>query len=234
MQQKIVGIIGGMGPEATVDLMSRIIKATPALDDGDHIRMFVDNNPKIPSRIKALIDGTGQSPLSCLQGMARRLESLGVDFLVMPCNTAHYYHRDIQVAITTPLLDMVELSARAVIKQNPDLKKVGLLASTAVIYLKIYERRFAQKKVSLVTPTDIYQSQIMDAIKKIKTSNFGDEVVEPIQSAADNLIENGAEVLLVACTELSIIGRQVRSTVKIFDSAQILAESVIREARKTR
>ncbi|MCJ7542456.1 MAG: amino acid racemase, partial [Desulfobacterales bacterium] len=187
-----------------------------------------------PSRIKALIDGTGESPMPCLQGMARQLESLGVDFLAMPCNTAHYFHRDIQEAITIPLLDMVELSTRAVIKQNPDLKKVGLLASTAVIYLKIYERRFAHKKISLVTPTDIYQSQIMDAIKKIKTSNYGDKVVEAIQSAADNLIGCGAEVLLVACTELSIIGRQIRSPVKIFDSAQILAESIIREARKTR
>jgi len=233
MQQKVVGIIGGMGPEATVDFMARIIKATPALDDEDHIRLLVDNNPKIPSRIKALIHGTGESPLPCLQKMARQLASLGVDFLAMPCNTAHYYHRDIQEAIAIPLLDMVALSAQAIIQQHPDLEKVGLLASTAVIDLSIYASPFARHDVSLVTPTDIYQSQIMAAIKKIKTSHYGDEVVAVVQSAADNLLEQGAEALLLACTELSIIGRQIRSTVKILDSAQILAESVVREAQKT-
>ena len=234
MQQKSVGIIGGMGPEATVDLMVRIIKGTPALDDCDHIRMLVDNNPKIPSRIKALIEGNGESPIPCLQEMARRLESLDVDFLAMPCNTAHYYHRDIQRAIKIPLLDMVDLSVRSVIKKNPGIRKVGLLASTAVIHLKIYEIPFARKMVRLLTPTDTYQSQIMAVIKKIKTSSYGDEVVEPIQSAAENLTGRGAGVLLVACTELSIIGRRIETTVNVFDSAQILADAVIKEALKPR
>lgn len=233
MRQKIVGIIGGMGPEATVDFMTRIIKGTPAIDDCDHIHMLVDNNPKIPSRIKSLIEGNGESPIPCLREMARRLESLGVDFLAMPCNTAHYYHRDIQQAIQIPLLNMIDLSVRSVIKQHPGIKKVGLLASTAVIHLKIYERPFARKMVHLLTPADINQSKIMEAIKKIKTSSYGDEVVEPIQSAAEGLIGSGAEILLLACTELSIIGRRIRSTVNIFDSAQILAETVIREALKT-
>ncbi|MCF8039781.1 MAG: aspartate racemase, partial [Desulfohalobiaceae bacterium] len=69
MKEKIVGIIGGMGPEATVDLMSRVLKATPAADDIDHIRLVVDNNPKVPSRIKALLENTGESPAPCLQDM---------------------------------------------------------------------------------------------------------------------------------------------------------------------
>lgn len=76
-REKIVGILGGMGPESTVDLMNRVIKATTAKDDIDHIRMLVDNNPKVPSRIRALIEKTGESPLGCLQDMARRLEKWG-------------------------------------------------------------------------------------------------------------------------------------------------------------
>ena len=231
MREKIVGIIGGMGPEATVDLMARIIKVTPAVDDVDHIRMIVDNNPKVPSRIKALIDGNGESPIPYLQEMARRLESWGVDFLAMPCNTAHHYHPDIQKAVTIKVLNMIDLTVESVIEQYPDLKCAGLLASTAVIRLKLFERPFTAKKVIIQTPADRYQMGIMHAIKKIKTSNYGGEVVEAIQLAADDLVEKGAEVLLVACTEISIISKQIASTVRILDSAQILAESIVRVAR---
>ncbi len=86
--EKVVGIIGGMGPEATVDLMRRIIANTPALDDIDHIRCIVDNNPKIPSRIKALIEADGESPGPVMAAMGKSLEAYGVDFLAIPCNTA--------------------------------------------------------------------------------------------------------------------------------------------------
>ncbi|MFW6037888.1 MAG: aspartate/glutamate racemase family protein, partial [Desulfonatronovibrio sp.] len=113
MAEKIAGILGGMGPEATVDLMNRVIKATPAKDDEDHIRMVVDNNPKVPSRIKALIQGDGSSPGPCLREMARKLESWGVDFLAMPCNTAHFYHQEIQEAVSIPVLDMISLAVEA-------------------------------------------------------------------------------------------------------------------------
>jgi aspartate racemase len=234
MREKVVGIIGGMGPEATVDLMARIIKATPAVGDIDHIRMLVDNNPKVPSRIKALVEGAGESPVPCLQDMARRLAAWGVDFLAMPCNTAHYYHRDIQKTVPIPILNMIDLAVREVVTQTPDLKNVGLLASTAVLKLKLYEKLFAERGVALIAPTDNYQEDIMNAIKGIKAGSYGSEVVEAVQSAADNLIELGSDALLVACTELSIIGHEIRSTVEIFDAAQILAEAVVKEARNVR
>jgi aspartate racemase len=232
LKEKIVGIIGGMGPEATVDLMNRIIKATPALDDSDHIRMLVDNNPKIPSRIKAILEGNGESPIPCLREMARRLESWGVDFLAMPCNTAHYYHQDIQKAVNIPVLNMIGLAVHAVIESNPDLKCVGLLASTAVLHLELYAKRFARRNVRLEAPTDWIQSDIMQAIKKIKTSRYGSEVVAAIQAGVDDLLKRGAECLLIACTEISIVGGRLGSPVAIFDSAQILAESIVKEACK--
>lgn len=221
-----------MGPEATVDLMARIIQATPALDDADHIRMLVDNNPKVPSRIKALIEGDGESPVPSLQAMARRLAAWGAHFLAMPCNTAHYYYRDIQEAVNIPLLNMIDLAARAVVTQTPGLKTAGLLASTAVLKLKVYEKPFAEAGVALLAPAEAHQERIMNAIKAIKTGRYGEEEVGAVQSAADHLVHLGAETLLVACTELSIIAEKVESTVKVFDAAQILAEAVVREARK--
>jgi len=94
-----------MGPEATVDLMLRVIKATPATDDQDHIHMLVDNNPKVPSRIKARLHGSGESPAPVLVSMARRLADWGADFLAIPCNTVHHYLREVQKAVDIPVLD---------------------------------------------------------------------------------------------------------------------------------
>lgn len=232
MEGKIVGIIGGMGPEATVDLMQRVIKATPASDDADHLRMLVDNNPKIPSRIKAIIEGTGASPVPCLQEMARGLAAWGADFLAMPCNTAHYYHPDIQAAVAIPVLDMIAITVRKVLAQPPAPARVGLLASTAVIDLGLYDKPFARRNVTLVTPTEAAQARIMAAIKTIKTSRYGREVVDAIQAGADELLARGAEALLVACTEISIVGGQIRSDAPVYDASQILAEAIVREASR--
>jgi aspartate racemase len=231
MREKIVGIIGGMGPGATVDLMARILKATPALDDIDHIRLVVDNNPKVPSRIKALIEKTGESPLPCLQDMARKLAAWGVDFLAMPCNTAHFYHSGIQEAVDIPVLNMIDLAVESVISKNAGVETVGLLASTAVFNLKLYENRFAQKGVRLLSPTTTLQNKVMAAIRKIKTGNYDQEVVAVIQAAADDMTERNAEALLVACTELSIISHQLKTQKTCHDAAQILAEAVVRYAK---
>ncbi len=233
MKEKTVGIIGGMGPEATVDFMNRIIKATPARDDRDHLRMLVDNNPKIPSRIVAILEGGNQSPVRCLQEMAQRLASWGADFLAMPCNTAHYYHPDIQAAVTVPLLDMIDLAVRAVIATTPGITRVGLLASTAVIRLELYARRFARERVALLTPADKVQSVVMGAIRTIKTSRYSRDVTAAIQAGADNILAQGAEALLVACTEISIVAGEIRSTAVLYDASQVLAETVVREARRT-
>lgn len=234
MEEKVIGIIGGMGPEATVDIMQRVIKASPARDDADHLRMLVDNNPKVPSRIKAIIEGTGESPVPCLQDMARRLAAWGADFLAMPCNTAHFYHPDIQAAVTIPVLDMIAITVRAVVEQTPGLARVGLLASTAVIDLGLYESPFAGRNVALVTPAEEVQAGVMKAIKTIKTSRYGREVVDAVQAGAEDLLARGAQVLLVACTEISLIQGEIRSNAAIFDSAQILAEAIVREASRGR
>ena len=100
---RVVGIIGGMGPEATVDLMRRVIAKTPASDDQDHVHLIVENNPKIPSRIAHLIDGTGADPTPELTRIALNLQRAGADALAMPCNTAHAYAHSIRRAVSIPL-----------------------------------------------------------------------------------------------------------------------------------
>jgi len=232
MSEQVVGIIGGMGPEATVDLMARVIKATPASDDIDHIRMVVDNNPKVPSRIKALIEKTGESALPCLQEMARKLADWGVDFLAIPCNTAHVYHSGVQEAVSIPVLHMIELTTERVMADNPDLRNMGLLASSAVLDLGLYENHLAEKGLDLIAPMAANQALVMAAIRKIKTGKYGREVMDDIQLAADDMMDRGCEALIIACTELSIISSSLELPGPCYDASQVLAEAIVEFARE--
>ncbi len=230
MSEKIVGIIGGMGPEATLDLMARIIRATPALDDCDHIRMIVDNNPKVPSRIKALIEGTGESPGPCLAEMGQKLEAWGADFLAMPCNTAHYYHGEIQAAVRIPVLNMIDLTVKQVVRDRPGIKNAGLLASPAVKRTGLFSKSFRKFGVALLYPQSELQESLLNCIKKVKTGLHGAEEKQLVARAAQNLSEQGAEVLVIACTELSLIVEELSTADGWYDSSQILAEEIVKAA----
>jgi aspartate racemase len=232
MREKIAGIIGGMGPEATVDLMARVIRATPARDDADHIRMLVDNNPKVPSRIKALIEGTGESPVPCLVDMARRLEAWGADFLAIPCNTAHFYLEEIRSAVKIPVLDMIALTVERVARENPGIRKVGVLAAVAVLKTGLYAKAFGRRGVGVAYPPADAQSRLMAAIRTIKTGRYGAEETDALKAAAEHLAAENTQALIVACTELSVIGHALDPEIRICDASQVLAEEIVRQARE--
>lgn len=228
-KNKAVGVLGGMGPEATVDLMQRVIDATPAIDDVDHIRMLVDNNPKVPSRIKALIDGTGESPAPCMIDMARGLEKQGADFLVIPCNTAHHYYSDVATAVDIPVINLIELTADYCKQAQPDLQKAGLLASTALQQIHLYEPWFNQHDVQVLYPRQMNQQAVMDLIRAVKAKQQTPEQILAYSRAADDLQAQGAECLVVACTELSVICDQLRTSLPVYDASDLLAKAIVRE-----
>jgi aspartate racemase len=232
MADKIVGVIGGMGPEATVDLMRRVIQATPAQDDIDHIRMIVDNNPKVPSRIKAIIEGVGESPAPVLAQMAGTLAAYGVDLLVIPCNTAHYYYDEVSSAVSIPVLNMIDLAVETVMQENPSIRTVGLLASKAVLQIGLYIKQFQREGVDVIYPQAELQDQLMDSIRSIKAGHYGTKERDALRSAAHDMIEREAEALIIGCTELSLIADALQPEVKFYDSAQILAEATIRMAKE--
>jgi aspartate racemase len=149
---KTVGILGGMGPEATVALMSRVIAAVPARDDADHVPLLVDQNTQVPSRIAALIDGVGADPGPVLAGMAQRLQVAGAQALAMPCNTAHHYAPLIRSAATVPFLDMVGLSVVRVAALG--VGTMGLLGSPALRRVGVYDAACANAGLQVVYLTD--------------------------------------------------------------------------------
>jgi aspartate racemase len=227
--EKVVGILGGMGPDATVDLMQRIIRLTPALDDIDHIRCIVDNNPKVPSRIKAIIEGDGENPGPCMADMGKRLEAWGADFLVIACNTAHYYFKDVQQAVTIPVINLIDLVSSYFRNQYPAQNNVGLLASPAVTMTGLYTNKLRTLGVKDIWPDPEYQKMLLDVIKDVKKGDAGVSVCSSYVEVCNNLKKKGAKTAIIACTELSAL--QIELPIEAVDAAHVLAEEIVRIAR---
>jgi aspartate racemase len=219
-----------MGPEATVDLMQRIIRLTPALDDADHIRCIVDNNPKVPSRIKAIIDGDGEDPGPCLADMGRRLEAWGADFLAIACNTAYYYYDVVQQVVNIPVINLIDLVANYVKTNFPEQGKVGMLASPAVAMTGLYTRQFGHFGIEDVWPDPEHQECLLSIIKSIKQGNTGSRVQEGYTQVCENLKQKGAAIAIVACTELSALGEKL--PLQSVDAAEVLAMEIVQVATK--
>lgn len=225
----MVGVLGGMGPDATVAFMQRVIDATPAQDDIDHVHMLVDNNPKVPSRIKALIDGDGESPGPAIADMARRLEKAGAHFLVMPCNTAHFYWKDAQDAVNIPVWNIVERTLDTIAQRLPGAC-VGMLCSPALRKIGLYEG-FAEKRgLSLAYPKD--ENAVLEVIRAVKRGQGNHlDNLKAFSGAATNLCEQQSDVLVLACTELSVIAGGLEVAIPVVDTLQVLADDVVAAAR---
>jgi aspartate racemase len=219
-----IGIIGGMGPEATVLLMHRIIKATPATDDADHVPMFVDNNPQVPSRIAALIERRGEDPGPVIAAMARRLEACGAEALAMPCNTAHHFADEIRAAVEIPFLDMVRLSAERIASNAGPGTRIGMLASPAVRITGVFEKAFGTSGPELIYLDD---ASLLDLIRSIKTFGAGKEARLEIGRLAKKLARQKADLLLVSCSELSLVSEALPGSVPFVDTIDVLAEACV-------
>jgi aspartate racemase len=228
-KEKVIGVIGGMGPEATVDFMHRLVARTPARDDADHLHVLVDNNPKIPSRIAALIERTGEDPAPVLCGMAKGLQAQGADFLVMPCNTAHYYLPAIARSVSIPVLDMVQLAIQKLAMAKP--QRVGMLASPAVRMVGLYKARMEQAGLQALFPEPQDEDVLLGIIKAVKAGRLGDGHRQDYARVAGNLLSAGADALLVACTEFSVIGPPAGVTCLVVDALDVLVEATIATAR---
>ena len=225
----IVGVLGGMGPAATIDFMRRVMEATAATDDADHIRLLVDQNPKVPSRIDALINGTGPSPLDELVRMARGLESAGATMLAIACNTAHGYAGDIAAAVNIPLLDMVALTAEAIAQQALRRRRVGMLASTAVLKLGVYESAFKAFGIETFYPQS--QPEVMRIIKAVKTEGATARLRGEFNAVARELIAGDVDLLAIACTELSLLVDGLDADWTRIDALDVLVSTIVQRTQ---
>jgi len=230
MPEKIIGILGGMGPEATIDLFYKIIKFTPAEKDQDHLRIIIDNNPKIPDRTAAIL-GKGEDPLPALQETAQNLEKAGADFIVIPCNTAHYFLSSIQESVNIPVLNMIEEAAKETQQRIPQIQKVGLLASTGTYKTEIYHQQLKKINIEVISPEEKDKEEVMKAIYAVKAGNLSEGIKKNILKIAQKLVDKGAEAIIAGCTEIPLILKEGDISVPIIDPTQVLAKIAIRKAR---
>jgi len=230
MPEKIIGILGGMGPEATIDLFYKIIKFTPVEKDQDHLRIIIDNNPKIPDRTAAIL-GKGKDPLPALQETAKNLEMAGADFIIIPCNTAHYFLSSIQKSVKIPILNMIEETAKETQKKNPSIKKVGLLASIGTHKTEIYHQHFKKFNIEVISPEEKDKEEVMKAIYAVKAGDLSEGIKRNIIKIAQKLIDKGAEVIIAGCTEIPLILKEGDVSVPIIDPTQVLAKAAVQKVR---
>jgi aspartate racemase len=207
-----------MGPEATVLLMSRLLQAVDARDDADHIPLIVHQNPAVPSRIRRLIEGTGDDPGPVLAQMARDLQAAGAQALAMPCNTAHAYAPQIMAATPLPFLDMRAATVAALPKG-----RVAILASPAVRITGAFDAHFAAAGIIPVWPAD--EGPVLALIRRVKSGDTGPAALAEMAALA----ETAQGHVLVACTELSLLTDALRGP--FTDSLDCLVRAVTAFAR---
>lgn len=227
---RIVGILGGMGPLATADLYRKIILATPAARDQDHLHVVIDADPSVPDRTAAL-RGEAPDPTPWLLRGARRLEAVGVAFIVVPCNTAHAFLPTVRPHVAIPILDMIAETAARVHADFPAARRVGVLATRGTVESGLYHRALAAEGLEAITPDAAAQDRLVGAaIAAVKAGDTSAAVGMLVVEAGRGLVAAGAEVLLAACTELPLVLTAANSPAPLLDPTQALAEAAVREA----
>lgn len=223
--KKTIGIIGGMGPLATCDLFKKIVEITDASCDQEHVRVCIDNNTEIADRTAAILKG-GKDPVPEMVKSAVRLESMGADVLIMPCNTAHYFYDRLIPFVDTPFLNMIEETAKEVKRRG--IKKAGLLATDGTCRSGVYKKVFDAMGIELCTPSPDKQKAVMDVIYQgVKAGNMSMDLTG-FYAAMDELSGEGAETLILGCTELPVAFDLFQIDRPNIDPTLVLAAAAVR------
>lgn len=226
----IIGVLGGMGPAATADFYQKVIQATPAKSDQEHLKVLIFSNPHVPDRTAA-IRGEGPSPLPALIAGAELLARAGADFLTIPCVTAHAFFDDLQEAVRVPILHLIGETASWLVRERPTLRRLGLLATTGTAQSRLFEAKFEPHGLTIITPApEVQTSQVMEAIYAVKHGEPLDRPHHLIRLAAAHLQGRGAEAIVAGCTEVPLILRDGDIDVPVIDPTTILAQAAVQRA----
>ncbi len=227
---KVVGVLGGMGPAATLDFFARVLALTPAKTDQDHIRLIIDSNAQVPNR-NAAIAGTGPSPAPVLAEMARGLKRAGAELLVMPCNAAHAFLDEVKSATDLPVISIIDVTVAETLRRRTGVKRIGLLAAEGCINAGLYQRAFAAHGVDVILPDADLRTRFMGALSRIKKGDIGEAVRADMRAIANALIANDAEAIIAGCTEVPLVLSDGDVAVPLISSTDCLAFATIAAAR---
>lgn len=229
---RLLGIFGGMGPEATANLYQLIVGLTPAQKDQDHIPTLIFSLPQVPDRTTAIRTGDRSIVPFLVEGVTR-LERAGASFIVIPCNTAHYFYDDMQKAVSVPIIHMIRETADEVATLHPGKKRIGLLATSGTIDSGLYSKALTARGFSVLIPDQQVQADnVMRAIYGIKANEDRKGLEDLLAVAGAHLEQKGAEVIVLGCTEIPLVFNPARSKVPVVNATRVLAERAIRKYRE--
>lgn len=223
---KCMGVIGGLGPAATIAFMSAVLARTPIEQTGGHLHLIVDSNPGVPD-INAAVLGLGPSPLEALQAMARRLEAAGANFLVMACNAAHFYEDGIQQSVAIPFVSMVDATCAHIARELPGARRVGLVATDGGIACGIYQRGLGALGLETLVPSHAQTESVMTAVAGIRMGDHGPAAKNPLVEQINGLADAGADCVIAGCTEIPLVLASTDIDVPLIDPAEVLAQAAV-------
>ena len=229
---KTIGILGGMGPEATLELYRAILDKTHASNDQDHVPVVIFSFPQIPDRTKALL-GDGPDPIPYLLYGLDILKRAEVDFVVIPCNTAHKFLSSLLVAANVPIIDMIDETMNYIAINYPQSKNLGLLATTGTIKTGLYND-YCDGRFNLVIPDDDAQEIVMRSIyrkKGLKAGYKSNENRKLLVSVIQHLKGKGADTIIMGCTEIPLVLRGKDSGLPLINPTEIVATKAVELAR---
>jgi len=215
---KVLGVLGGMGPAATLDFLGKVQAFTPAKRDQDHIRVIVDINPQVPDR-----NDPFSKPGPVLAEMAGALRGAGAEVLAIACNTAHAYADLVSRSAGLPLVDMIGTAARAA--RDTGARRAGVLGTRQAI--KLYREYLAAQGMGLVTLPAEQQETFMELLYRIKGGDRGPEVREGMAGLCRVLMAEGAEAVIAGCTEAPLVLSQADVKVPLLDAGELLAKRCV-------
>lgn len=222
---KTIGIIGGMGPEATIDLYSKITKLTSVTKDQEHLHIIIDSYAQIPDRTAFILEKSSDNPANHLIEAAKRLENAGVDVLCMPCNTAHHFLPEVCEHITTPFISITDCTINT-LKQMPEHpKKVFVMATTGTKAAKVYETKLEENGFEVLPLPDDIQEQLMCCIYEGVKQGKKKEYLPLFKEVIQYLSADDPHALIAACTELPLLTAHINSPVPIVDATLELAKA---------
>lgn len=223
MKRKTLGIIGGVGPLATMFIGEMIVRRTAAKTDQEHVNMIITNNTMIPDRTAFILGESEENPVPVILSDAKKLETVGAEVLAIPCNTAHSFYDEIQQETALPVINMIEETAKYA--KNKGAQRVGILGTTGTISTGIYQDACIRLGMEAIVPDEETQSLVMsliyEDIKAGKPANL--EKWQTIRRAMD---EANCDEIILGCTELSIVRQELQLT-DCLDSLLVLAETAI-------
>lgn len=213
--ESLLGILGGMGPEATVHFFEKIVETTEANTDQDHIPVIVYSDPRVPDRTLAFL-GKGKSPLEDLLKGIKKLEESGASLIAIPCNSAHLWLKEMRESTRVEILNMVDIAVEKFGRHD----RVGLIATTLTVESRLYESPLVARGVEVLLPED--QESVMEHIRLIKGGEK-EKAREYLLGVADELIDSGATHILAGCTEVPLVLKKHDLRVPFVDPMEDMA-----------